>query len=272
VRLREELAWQERKPLFGKRIVVTRPRTQASELAERLEDLGAEVIPLPTIEIVPPESYAQLDAALRRPADFDWLLFTSANGVSAFFERLRHLDLDVRAWHPVHIAAIGPQTADALRRHAVRVDLTPQDFRAEGLVESLLAVGVAGKRFLLPRAAEARELLPSQLRQHGAHVEVVESYRSLRPAWTAERQQALLDGGRIDLLTFTSSSTVHNFAALLGDRLSDVLRQAQIGCIGPITAATARDYGMQVAIQPAQYTIAAFVEAIVSHYRPLARG
>jgi uroporphyrinogen III methyltransferase/synthase len=266
VRLRNELRWIERKPLFGRRIVVTRPVRQAGELAERLEDLGAEIVLLPAIEIAAPESYEPLDAALRRPADFDWLLFTSVNGVAAFFERLLALDLDIRAWHGCRVAAIGTQTAAALHQHAVRVDLVPSDFRAEGLLEALLALGVEGKRFLLPRAAGARDILPVELRARGGVVTEVTAYRSVPARQDEHSRDALFASGGVDLLTFTSSSTVHHFAALCGDRLGEILARAQVACIGPITAATARSYGMTIAVEPKVYTIPAFVEAIRAHY------
>lgn len=266
VRMREQLAWVERKPLFGRRVVVTRPRAQASELAERLEELGAEVVPLPTIEIAAPESFAPLDAALQRATQFDWLLFTSVNGVSAFFDRLTHLGIDIRAWHRARVAAIGPQTAAALRKHALQVDVVPDDFRAEGLIERLLAEGIDSAHILLPRAAGAREVLPDQLRAHGATVEEVIAYRSIVPTIDDAHWEEILQPGPIDLLTFTSSSTVHNYVRLFRDRLAAATRDAKVGCIGPVTAETARSYGMQVDVQPASYTIAALVEAIVAYY------
>lgn len=266
VRLREELRWIESKPLFGRRIVVTRPRRQAGELAERLEDLGAEIVMLPTIEIAAPESYEPLDAALRRPGDFDWLLFTSVNGVAAFFERLSALDLDIRAWQGCKIAAIGSQTAATLRQRTVRVDLVPDDFRAEGLLRALLAQGVQGQRFLLPRAAGARDVLPIELKSNGGLVTEVTAYRSVSPSIGARNREALLAEGGVDLLTFTSSSTVHHFVALCGDHLPRIVARSEIACIGPITADTARSYGMQVAVEPSIYTIQALTDAIVAHY------
>jgi uroporphyrinogen III methyltransferase / synthase len=266
VRLRDKLAWFERKLLFGKRVVVTRPRSQASELAERLQDLGADVILLPTIEIAPPVSFAGLDAALRRPEEFDWVLFTSANGVRAFITRLRALELDLRGWQRARLAAIGPQTAAALQEYALKVDLVPDDYRAEGLAAELAKIELAGKRVLLPRAAGARAVLPEALKAQGALVEEVMAYRSVAASQIDDETAELVRSGAVDLVTFTSSSTVHNFATFLGDHLKTfVQRGAAVGCIGPITAATARQYGMNVVLQPVQYTVAGLVESIVQH-------
>lgn len=274
VQLRAHLNWFERKPLFGRRIVITRPRAQAAEFAEQLESLGAEVVPFPTIETVPPPSWAGLDGAIRRASEFDWVVFTSANGVRVFFERLQILGADVRDWHRARFAAIGPQTAKTLQQCAVRVELIPGEFRAEAVVDALVVAGVAGRRVLLPRAAGARDVLPVQLRRHGAVVEEVATYTTVLPVGLAEDVRMLLRRGGADLVTFTSSSTVHNFVAIFKDELGPVLAHAAVGCIGPITADTARSYGMRVDIQPDAYTIPAFVDAIVRHYTaaPLRRA
>ena len=266
VRLRDTLNWFERKPLFGRRIVITRPRAQAATFAEQLEAWGAEIIPFPTIETMPSSSTAALDDAIHRASTFDWVVFTSANGVRVFFDRIQALGADVRDWHGAQFAAIGPQTAAALQAYCIRVETIPEEFRAEGVVHALAAAGVRGKRVLLPRAATAREILPVQLRELGAVVEEIATYTTVLPhAATAELRQ-MLERGEADLITFTSSSTVHNFVAALDGHLDAVLAHALIGCIGPITAETARSYGMRVSIQPPSYTIPAFVDAIVRHY------
>ncbi|MFN8627742.1 MAG: uroporphyrinogen-III C-methyltransferase [Candidatus Binatia bacterium] len=265
VRLREKLNWFERKPLFGRRIVVTRPRAQVAEFAERLETWGAEVIPFPTIETVLPVTLAGLDDAMRRAGDFDWVVFTSVNGVRVFFERLQEIGADVRDWHRARLAAIGPQTAKALQRFCLRVETIPEEFRAEAVVDALVHAGVAGKRILLPRAAGARDILPVRLREHGALVEEVATYTTALPAVASDARALLLDG-QADLVTFTSSSTVRNFAAILQDQAERVLAHAAVGCIGPVTADTARQLGFRVDIQPRAYTIPAFVEAIVQYY------
>jgi uroporphyrinogen III methyltransferase/synthase len=266
VRLREKLNWFERKPLFGRRVVITRPRAQAADFAELLEAWGAEVIPFPTIETVPPASLAPLDDAIRRAHEFDWVVFTSANGVRVFFERLQTVGADVRHWHRARFAAIGPQTAKALQAYCVRVDAIPDEFRAEAVVTVLAQAGVSGKRILLPRAAGARDVLPIELRNLGATVEEVVTYTTVLPTAHAEELRALLQRGEADLVTFTSSSTVHNFVTAVEGRVDEALAHTLVGCIGPITADTARRYGMQVAIQPQVYTIPAFVEAIVRYF------
>jgi len=263
VHLRQRLRWFENKPLFGRRIVVTRPRHQAAALADRLESWGAEIVPFPTIEIAPPETVAPLDDALRRAAEFDWVILTSANGVRAFFERLKLLGLDIRDWHRARFAAIGPQTAKVLESYGIQLSVVPDDYRAEGLIESLRSQGVVGTHILLPRAAGARPLLPQQLQALGATVEEVLTYRSVPARQHTQQLQALLAEGAIDLITFTSSSTVHNFVAAFGVDIVAQLGRARVACIGPITSDTARQYGMQPTIEPALYTIPAFVDAIV---------
>lgn len=269
VALRERLNWFETKPLFGRRLVVTRPRRQAGVFADALEAAGAEVIPFPTIETVPPDSYAPLDAALGQPDDFDWVVFTSVNGVEAFMTRLRALGGDIRAWHAARLAAIGPQTAQALTNLGLQVAVVPGEYRAEGVITALQAVGVGGCRVLLPRAAQARDVLPRQLEALGATVADVAAYQTVRPASaTTEALRTLFAAQRVDLVTFTSSSSVHNFAATVGpENCSTLLAHTAVGCIGPVTADTARDYGLFVAVQPETYTIPAFTDAIVAYFR-----
>jgi uroporphyrinogen III methyltransferase/synthase len=212
-----------------------------------------------------------LDEAIRRAGDFDWVVFTSVNGVRVFFERLQEIGADVRSWHRARLAAIGPQTAKALQRYCLRVETIPDEFRAEAVVAALVRAGVAGKRILLPRAAAARDVLPVQLREHGALVEEVATYTTALPAVAPDVRALLLDGGA-DLITFTSSSTVQNFAAIFQDETQRVLAHAAVGCIGPVTAETARSLGIQVDIQPSTYTIPAFVEAILQYYTAHARA
>jgi uroporphyrinogen III methyltransferase/synthase len=272
VTLRAKLNWFEAKPLFGRRIILTRPRRQAATFAEALEAAGAEVVAFPTIETVPPETYAPLDDALRRAAAFDWVVFTSVNGVQAFMERLRHLDGDIREWHRTRFAAIGPQTARALTDLGVRVAVLPDEFVAEAVVAALQSAGVTGGRVLLPRAARARDVLPRELTRLGATVEEVAAYQTVRPAQgDTEAIRTLLDRGRVDLVTFTSSSTVHNFADTFGADTGRLLAHTAVGCIGPVTAATARGYGLAVAVQPDAYTIPAFADAIVTYCRTAPR-
>lgn len=266
VHLRERLRWFDTKALFGRRIVVTRPRTQAAGFVELLEQQGAEIIQFPTIETVPLASYELLDTALQEMSAYDWLIFTSVNGVQYFFARLRALQLDIRSLGNVRIAAIGPATARAVETLHLRVDAIPEEYRAEALVTVLGEV--SGKRILLPRAAEARAILPTELRALGAQVNEIAVYQTIRPQHLQTQElRALLAEGKIDLVTFTSSSTVRNFIALFADgEGTALLSKTRIGCIGPITADTAREHGLEVTIQPSTYTIPAFAAAIVEYF------
>jgi len=266
VRLRPAVKWFERKPLFGRRIVITRPRHQAEDFARLLEDDGAEVIPLPTIETVAAGSISQVDDAVKRAAEFDWLIFTSANGVRFFFERLQQIGADVRVWHRARLAAIGPQTAREIERRCLRVELVPQDYRAEGVIAAFAAAGIAGQRVLLPRAAGARAVLPEQLRALGATVDEIVTYESVHPRASIAEVIEMMVSGNIDAVTFTSSSTVHNFVASAGNDVAELAKQTAIACIGPVTAETARSYGMVVAIQPASYTVPAFAAALSQYF------
>lgn len=266
VRLRASLKWFERKPLFGRRIVITRPRRQSEDFARLLEDDGAEVVPFPAIETVAAPSIDRVDEAVARADQFDWLIFTSANGVRFFFERLRQIGSDVRVWHRSRLAAIGPQTAREIERHGLRVDLVPDDFRAEGVIGALAAAGVAGKRCLLPRAAGARPVLPQQLTALGASVEEIVTYESIHSGENVAEVVAMMAAGEIDAITFTSSSTVNNFAASVGSRLAALARNTAIACIGPITAETARSHGLDVSVQPATYTVPAFAAALSQYF------
>ncbi|MCS6927327.1 MAG: uroporphyrinogen-III C-methyltransferase [Candidatus Binatia bacterium] len=266
VRLRDKLQWFETKPLFGRRIVVTRPRTQAQEFVELLEQQGADVVQFPTIETVPLPVYTQLDAALDRISAYHWLIFTSVNGVHYFFDRLRARQQDVRSLGSIRIAAIGPATARALQALYLRVDAIPEEYRAEALIPVL--GDVQGQRILLPRAAQAREVLPRDLRALGAQVDEIAVYQTVPPSQANVAElHTLLHTGAIDCVTFTSSSTVRNFIALFaGDEARMLLSKTTIACIGPVTAETVREYGLDVAVQPATYTIPALAEAIAAYF------
>jgi uroporphyrinogen III methyltransferase/synthase len=259
VSLRGELAWFDRRPLSGKRIVVTRARAQASGFAASLRELGAEVVQLPVIRIAPPEDPAPLREAAEAAGAFDWIVFTSANGVDRFFATLADSGRDARALGGVSLCTIGPATAEALAKHGVRADLVPDEFVAEAALEALAAAGdLAGKRILIPRAAEAREVLPDGLRERGAEVVVVAAYRTVRDGSGAEEVRRALGAGEIDWVTFTASSTVRSFVELLG---TDVGR-ARVASIGPITSATVRELGMQVDVEAKEYTIPGLLQAI----------
>jgi uroporphyrinogen III methyltransferase/synthase len=267
VALREAgLDWYERRPLFGRRVVVTRARAQAGELSVELEKLGAEVYEFPTIEISPPDSFEPLDDAIRDLDSFDWLVYTSVNGVGAFVERLRHHGLDLRAVpRDAKVAAIGPATAERLEEVGLRVDVVPGEYRAEALIGALDADSLAGKRVLIPRAKVAREVLPDSLREAGADVVVPPAYQS-RPSSEGREELSLrLRSGEIDCVTFTASSTVENFVRAFGaEEAAQLLSGTRVACIGPITAGTARKRGLSVDVEADQYTIPGLVEAVTN--------
>jgi uroporphyrinogen III methyltransferase/synthase len=267
VNLRERLQWFEKKPLFGRRIMVTRPRGQAERLALALEELGADVIEFPTIRIAPPSSYEGLDRAVRSLERYDWLLFTSANGVRAFFSRLLSAGKDARALHRCRVAAIGPETAAELRRRGIVADVIPREFRAEGLLAALEPASMRGKRALLPRASEARDILPRMLRERGVEVDVVEAYRAVPASGDLAWAEELLSSGAIDLVSFTSSSTVRYFVGLFDKgEMRAKLGGVRAACIGPVTAATASELGLQVPVVAGDYTAAGLTEAIVRYF------
>jgi len=256
-----------RRPLEGRRVAVTRPRAQVARFAALLEADGAEVIALPTIHLEPPEDWAPLDDAIADLSRFAWIVFTSANGVAAFGDRLRlagRADVEVA---PARVAAIGPETAEALRRAGLEPDLVPPEYRAEGLVESLRPHVAPGSAVLLVRAAEAREVLPRELAGLGARVTVVPAYRTVPVRESADRAAALLAARRLDVVTFTSSSTVRGFMALLapGD-IRRLLAGVVLAAIGPVTAGTVAEYGLEAAVTPREYTIPALAAAIAAHF------
>jgi len=270
VGLREHVAWFERRPLLGRRVVVTRPRAQAGELAARLEDLGAEVELVPTIEITPPPDPVALDRAVQAAGTYDWIVFTSVNGVRVFFERMAALGGDVRTLASARIAAIGPQTAAELERRLLRPAIVPAEYRAEGLLDALGEGDLRGRRVLLPRAAGARAILPDTLRARGAHVDEVIAYAAIAPsAADADGLRNALTAGAIDAITFTSSSTVRNFAALAGaDALAAIAGAPRplVACIGPVTADTARELGLRVDVIAPTYTAAALAQALADRF------
>lgn len=272
--LREHLRWFDERPLFGKRILVTRSREQAADLVDRLEVLGAEPIEAPTIRLQPPDDYAPLDEACARASTFDWIVFTSANGVEAFMARLQAGPGDVRALHGVKLCAIGPATADRLGQYGLKVDLTPPEYRAEGVVQALRESGdLAGQRILLPRADIAREVLADELRQSGVEVVEVTAYRTVLADADGggdgdlDVYRMLLDR-QIDAVTFTSASTVRNFVRIYGEEAApDLLQSTVVACIGPVTAEAAEQNGIHAAVVANPYTIPALVEAIVAYFQ-----
>ena len=268
VKLREKLNWYESKPLFGKRVVVTRSRDQASVFAEQLIDRGATTIEFPTIDVVRPENWAELDRAINAIETYQWIIFTSANAIKFFMGRLRELNRDLRMLKGVNICVVGPKTAEALEAYGLKADLVPSEFKAEGVIAALGSEKVKGMRFLIPRAKTAREMIPEKLRERGAEVTVATAYENVRPAADVDRIRKLFEDRKISVVTFTSSSTVHNFVEILGQKgYKNLLDGVVVACIGPVTAKTAAEYGMITDIMPQDYTIPALVEEMVKFYK-----
>jgi uroporphyrinogen III methyltransferase/synthase len=260
-RLHEKLNWFESLPLFGKRVVVTRPRGQALGMVEMLRELGAHPIEFPVIQIGPPSDYGPLDRAIERLGEYDWLIFTSVNGVRAFFERLDLSRRDLRGLR-AKLAAIGPATREALERAHLKVDEIGDEYVAESLAAAIGKHSVAGAAALLIRAAAAREFLPEWLREHGAHVDVVEAYLTSAAPNLEERAREL-EAHPPDWITFTSSSTVDSFFSAV-----DIQRMAgpRIASIGPVTSGTLRKYGLEPAVEASEYTVEGILSAILSEY------
>jgi len=252
-----ELNWYERLPLFGKRIVVTRAEDQAAESIDALRALGADAIELPSISIQPPESWMALDTAIERLDQYDWLIFTSVNGVRFFTERLDRSPRDLRRLR-ARIAVIGDRTRAAVEALHLKADVMPGEFVAESLLESLAPHEMAGQRVLIPRAAVARDILPESLRKRGAVVDVVEAYRTAIPADATERTAAVFSR-HVDWITFTSSSTVKNLLAIAG---RDKIERAKLASIGPVTSQTMRMHGLRVDVEAHPHTMADLIAAI----------
>lgn len=255
----------------GKTILVTRARAQSQEITARLEALGANVIHCATIEVVPPTSWKPLDEAISKLESYDWLVFTSANGVHFFFRRLSEIRSDVaRAIAERLVCAIGPATASAIEASGAVVHVTASDSKAEGALTAIIdnvggAENIRGLRFLMPRARVARDILPAALRSLGAHVDAVEAYQTVKPNVDRESVLRLFTDNSIDVITFTSSSTVSNFAEIVGlTDLSDLLSTTLVACIGPVTAKTAAEHGLRRIIQPKLYNAAELVDCIAA--------
>jgi uroporphyrinogen III methyltransferase/synthase len=255
----------DRQPLRGKRVLVTRAAEQAQEFCALLERAGAEPIVLSAIRIAPAVDYGPLDDALRNLERYDWAIFTSVNGWKAVDAQLRASGRTWQAFQGIKLGAIGPATANALRASGLQVDLMPGEYVAEGILAEIGAV--SGQRILLPRADIARATLAAELRQRGAEVDEVVAYRTVAETAATERLAELLATQRLDVVTFTSSSTVRNFVAMLGDRApAQALRNIVVACIGPITAGTAREFGIAPAIVAAEYTMAGLTRAITDYF------
>ncbi|MEZ4600704.1 MAG: uroporphyrinogen-III C-methyltransferase [Syntrophotaleaceae bacterium] len=266
VELREKLRWFDNRPLFGRSVLVTRAIHQARELSALLCNAGAKVFCLPTLELGPPESWRELDDAIARLEETDLLILTSVNGVSAFFSRLTAAGLDSRALHGLKVVAVGPKTAAALTAHGLVADLVPADHRAEGVVALLRERGVEGQRILYPRSALSRDLICRELTAAGAFVSAPVAYRTLQPAVEAERLRQTLVETRIDAVTFTSSSAVDNFLALLDQADVSLSPDIAVASIGPLTTESVRRHGLKVAVEAKIATSEALLEALEEYF------
>ena len=265
VDLRQTLGWFENLPLFGRGVLITRPERQADDLARLLADKGANPIPFPTIAIEPPGSWQELDAAINRLEDYGWLIFTSANGVHYFFERLGQKGKDLRDLGGVKICCIGPATARQIEARGLRADLVPDEFIAEGILKSFSTMDLEGVKILIPRAEKARDILPRELAAQGALVTVAAAYRTVNSGRTKQELAGLLHEGGVDVITFTSSSTVTNFVQIAGTDFEPP-EKVKIACIGPVTARTAREAGFRIDIMQDEYTMQGLVKALVEYY------
>lgn len=268
VGLYEQLCWFDRQPLFGKRVLITRPEGQSDEMAQLLRDAGADPLELPTVQIVPPSDPETFRTHVLAAGSYDWAIFTSVNGVEAFFAVLEREGRDARVLGGVSVAAIGPATRGALARHGVRADVMPDEYRGEAVAEVIRARDgqLTGKRILIARAEVAREVLPGMLREAGASVDVVFAYRTLpAPAERFAEIGKLLETGGIDAVAFTSSSTVERLVEGLGPRGPALLRKVLVAAIGPITAGTAERLGLPAQVVAHAYTAPGLVEALIAH-------
>lgn len=285
VKLRESLRWYEKKPLFGHRVLVTREHSGGFEL---LEEFGAEIIEFPTIKIVPPANWAELDAAIEKVESYNWLILTSINGVNFFFKRLFETGRDIRDLKGIKICAVGTKTASEVKKYWIKVDLVPEEFNAEGLIESFIKESRSqkpaakgeprqrrevksredselfkGLRFLLPRAEVAREIFPEKIRGLGGEIDVVTAYRAVKPQVQGKRLKRFLKEGRISVATFTSAATFNNFLSITDNDVHELLKGVAIAVIGPVTATAVKEAGLTVNIMPKQATIEAMVKEII---------
>jgi uroporphyrinogen III methyltransferase/synthase len=254
------------RPLAGKRIVITRAREQAENLARSIEELGGEIVEFPTIEICPPQDFVEFDAAIERIDSYDWIIFTSVNSVEPFLQRLHSQRKTSEELRGRQIAAIGAETAKHLAAEGIRASLVPERYQAEGFLDAISPDEIRDKRVLIPRAAEAREVLPATLRKWGARVDVIVAYRTGLPTLDIRPLDRLLADGKIDVISFTSSSTVRNFVRLFGNRrLDEIVRGSTIACIGPITAITIEELGGHADLVANRFTVTDMLHAIVQH-------
>ncbi|WP_432665689.1 uroporphyrinogen-III C-methyltransferase [Wukongibacter baidiensis] len=265
VNLAESLSWFDKKPLFGKRVLVTRTRTQASKLSEKIEELGGEAIEYPTIKIVENDDHTDIDKAIGQIEQYKWIVFTSVNGVKFFFDRMQKLSFDIRLLKNAKLCAIGPATSKELSDKGFVVDSIPEEYRAESIIDDLKDKINAGDKILLPRADIARKVLEEELIKLGADVDNIHVYKTIVPEHESSELISLLEEKKIDIVTFTSSSTVKNFCKILGMENLELLKGVLVAAIGPITAETAHEIGVKVDIEAKEYTIDGLVDAIINH-------
>ncbi|MBQ9690516.1 MAG: uroporphyrinogen-III C-methyltransferase, partial [Eggerthellaceae bacterium] len=266
--LRDDIAWFEDKPLFGCKVVVTRSRTQASQTRDMLQNLGAQVVELPTIQIMSYAGSREMNAAIKQLGSYDWVLFTSVNGVESFFETLYEQHKDARSFAQLRVAAIGPATADRLKFYGINADVVPSQYRAEAVVQALRDAGIsAGDRVLLPRAEEARDVVIHELSAEGIEVDVVPAYKTVVPRDTdAAYARDILTDPEVFALTFASSSTAKNLATMIGKDFAALMNKKTAYSIGPITSQTLRDLGVEHIVEADTYTIDGLVEALQKTY------
>ncbi|MCG8470411.1 MAG: uroporphyrinogen-III C-methyltransferase [Desulfobacterales bacterium] len=264
VSLRDTMKWFEDRPLFGKRIVITRARKQASGLTSKLMELGAECIEAPAIEIKPIDNSEAVENALSTLSNYDWVIFTSVNGVTTFFDRLFEKGLDARALGGLKTACIGPSTAAELKKYGIGTDILPESYVAESVVEAFKNEAMDGAKVLLPRAQEARPVIPVELTKMGAKVNEVAVYRTEFDDTSREKVAEALSNGKVDMVTFTSSSTVKNFVGMIPGGDLSLLENVTVASIGPVTEETAKELGLTSHITADSYTIDGLVDAIVN--------
>lgn len=268
VHLREQLGWFESRPLFGRKILLTRPEEQATDFVRILTGFGARCEVFPTIQIIPPETWEGLDRAIGNLSSYEWILFTSVNGVKYFFERLTRAGKDARSLGGIKIGVIGPKTQEALHAHGISPDLMPETYWTEGIAGELRGYSIHGKRILIPRPKIAGDDLSKRLEGLGATVDEVEAYLTRKPEYGRATLKRVFQVERIDLITFTSSSTVTNFVEICRENdIYDEISGIAVACIGPVTAQRATEEGFNVAIVADKYTIDSLAEAIVRYYK-----
>lgn len=272
VNLAETLSWIDKKVLFGKRVLVTRTRSQASKLSKKIESLGGEAVEFPTIEIIPNEDCSEIDKAIGEIEKYKWIIFTSVNGVKSFFDRMRKLRFDIRLLKDAKLCAIGPATSNELREMGLVVECIPDEYRAESIVEALKDKIQAGDNVLLPRADIARKVLEEELVKLGVKVDNIPVYKTIVPQHERGELINILKDRKTDIITFTSSSTVKNFYKILGEENINLIEDVLIASIGPITSQTAYDLGIKVDIDAKEYTIDGLVDAITTYYSEITKN